>query len=368
MSGMTRREAMGAIGAAAVAPSALRAIAQDAAQGGRPAGALRIDALAPGSLGFNARELAAAGLDGAAVDMGMYPRNFANAHQVLEAWNDILAAPASGMLRIDRAEDFEQARREGRFGVVIACQDAAILGVSTYSVTDWNLQNLREFHDRGLRVLQITHNERNALGDSYREPSNAGLSLLGRAVVEEMGALGMLIDLSHCGRATTLEAIERSGRPCAITHAGCRALCDTARNKTDEEIRALAEKGGFFGVFNMTNWLTRDRTPTIDHVVRHIEHAIDVAGEDHVGFGSDGPPAGVPDIEAERRGMRAYCARRLGEPGCEWMWEHVRLEALAGPDRLVRLGEAMARRGHPEARIDKVLGGNFRRALGEAIG
>lgn len=363
MSGLTRREAIGAIGAAALAPSALRAMAQAA-----PARSFRLDALAPGSLGFDAGALLESGLDGAAIDIGMYPRNLANARESLAEWNDILAAPASGILRIDRAADLDRARREGRFGVVVACQDASILGVSTYSVTDWNLQNLREFHEQGLRVLQITHNERNALGDSYREPTNAGLSLLGRAVVEEMGALGMLVDLSHCGRATTLEAIARSSRPCAITHAGCRALCDTARNKTDAEIRAVAEKGGFFGVFHMTNWLTRDRTPTIDHVVRHIEHAIDVAGEDHVGFGSDGPPAGVPDIEAERRGMLAYCDRRLGEPGCEWMWRHVRLEELAGPDRLARLGEAMARRGHGAARIAKVLGGNFRRVLGEAVG
>jgi membrane dipeptidase len=347
---------------------ALRALAQQSAPEARSLAPVRIDALAPGSLGFDAGELVAAGLDAAAIDMAMYPRNIGNARTVLEAWNDILAAPASGMLRIDAGADLERARREGRFGVVIACQDASILGVSTYSVTDWNIENLREFHEQGLRVLQLTHNERNALGDSYREPSDAGLSLLGRAVVEEMGALGMLVDLSHCGRATTLEAIERSARPCAITHAGCRALCDTARNKTDEEIRAVAERGGFFGVFHMTNWLTRDRTATVDHVVRHIEHAIDVAGEDHVGFGSDGPPAGLPDIEAERRGMRAYCDRRLGEPGCEWMWQHVRLESLAGPDRLVRLGEAMSRRGHSEARIEKVLGGNFRRVLTEAIG
>ena len=99
----------------------------------------------------------------------------------------------------------------------------------------------------------------------------------------------MLIDLSHCSPRTTLQAIELSTRPCAITHAGCRALHETARNKTDEEIRAVAEKGGFFGVFPMSVWLTMRPTTSVDDVVDHIDHAVKVAGVEHVGFGSDGP-------------------------------------------------------------------------------
>jgi membrane dipeptidase len=251
--------------------------------------AVSIDTLSPDGHGFDAEAALDAGLSAAVVDMTLFPRTFPGAVNALANWADAFREPDSKLLKVLRQSDFAEAKRRRRFGVALACQDAAILDASTASVNDLNLRNLRFFHDLGLRVLQLTHNERNGLGDSFREKSNAGLSRLGEKVVAEMNRIGMLIDLSHCGDRTTLEAIELSKRPCAVTHAGCRALYATGRNKPDEVIRSLAERGGYFGVFNMSLWLTDRDTTSIADVADHIDHVVKVGGIDLAGFGSDGP-------------------------------------------------------------------------------
>jgi membrane dipeptidase len=268
-----------------------------------------------------------------------------------------------------KADDITEAARDRRFAVVLACQDAAILDSSTISVNRYNLENLARFHELGLRVLQLTHNDRNAVGDSFREKEDAGLSRLGEAVVPEMNRLGMLIDLSHCSRRTTLQAIALSARPCAITHAGCKALHPTARNKTDEEIRAVAEKGGYFGVFNMSLWLTSRRTTSIDDVLDHIDHAVKIAGVEHVGFGSDGPVTQSPTSPEETlAGMRGYYERNKGLPGAETEPFHVNVPELNSPRRLERLATGLAGRGYTADAIDKIVGGNIARVLRDAIG
>jgi membrane dipeptidase len=220
-----------------------------------------------------------------------------------------------------------------------------------------------------VRVLQLTPHDRNAVGDAFREKTDAGLSRLGEEVVAAMSELGMLIDLSHCSRLTTLQAVQLSAKPCAITHAGCRALHPTARNKTDEEIRAVARKGGFFGVFNMSVWLTQKSTTSIDDVLDHIDHAVKVAGVDHVGFGSDGPvlQSGATP-EQTLAGFRGYYERNKGLPGAETYPYHVNVPELNHPRRLERLAHALARRRYKDADIEKIIGGNIARVLTEVLG
>jgi membrane dipeptidase len=106
-----------------------------------------------------------------------------------------------------------------------------------------------------------------------------------------MNSLGILVDLSHCGQQTTADGISLSRQPVAITHSGCRALADRPRNKRDEELRALAQKGGVVGIYFMP-FLRMSGQPTSADAIAHLEHAIKVCGEDHVGIGSDGPTSG----------------------------------------------------------------------------
>ena len=329
-----------------------------------------VDALAIGGAGsVDGPEVLAAGMDALVLDMTIFPRATPQAAEGLAKWTALSEAREAGFRLIRRGSDFQAARDQGKLGVVIACQDASILGPSMISYSDQNLETLRAFHASGLRVLQLTHNERNGTGDGFTEPTDGGLSNLGAAVVEEMARLGGLIDLSHCSDLTTLEAIRRSPRPVAITHAGCRALYDSRRNKPDEAIRALADRGGFFGVFMMSRWLTGRASASVEDVVDHIDHVVKVGGLDVVGFGSDQPAMGdssPQSIKVER--LATYQARNLGRPGAEPLNGHVTCADMDGPDRMEVLAAALTRRAYGGAAVDRIVGGNFIRIFTEAAG
>ncbi len=330
--------------------------------------AFAIDILTNDNQWFDVKQAIDAGLTAAVVDLQIYPRTFLSAVQALQDWNAAFKKNDQ-LVKATKAADLLLAKQQTKFGVILSCQDASILDASTASVSDYNLQNLQLFYDLGIRVLQLTHNERNAVGDSFREKSNAGLSRLGEKVVASMNELRMLIDLSHCGDNTTAEAIQLSKKPCAITHAGCRALYPTLRNKPDEHIRAIAEKGGIFGVYNMSVWLTDRETTSIDDVLNHIDHAVKIAGVEHVAFGSDGPVLEDPTPEAEvLAGHQMYAKRNLGMPGAEKIPSHINVRALNSPQRLLRLAEALAKRGYKGDAIEKIIGGNFVRLFREVCG
>jgi membrane dipeptidase len=332
--------------------------------------AMVIDSLvAEGGPGFDPREAVAAGFTAMVLDLEAYPRNFAAAVDALADWSDAFHRQDSGFLRVLRAADLGEARRQKRLGVILSCQDASILDAPTGSVNDRNLRNLRLFYDLGLRVLQLTHNERNGVGDTFREKTDAGLSRLGEKVVAEMGALGMLVDLSHCSDRTTLESIALSPRPCAVTHASCRALYPTLRNKGDDVIRALAQKGGYFGVYNMTLWLTDRDTGGVGDVLDHIDHLVKVGGIDLAGFGSDGAPLTDPTPpEQVLAGAQGYARRNLGLPAAEKIPQHVHALELNAPRRLEVLANGLARRGYKDDAIEKIVGGNFARVFRDACG
>jgi membrane dipeptidase len=182
-----------------------------------------------------------------------------------------------------------------------------------------------------------------------------------------MNNQGLLVDLSHSGRRTALDAIEASKEPVAITHTGCAALAALPRNKTDEELRRLAEKGGVAGIYLMP-FLRIQGQPMAEDVVRHIEHAVRVCGEDHVGIGTDGgisPVQLTPEyIERFRRNVQDR--RRLGmsAPG-ESEDVYTFVPDLNTPRRFELLGRHLLDRGHSAARVDKILGGNFARLFRE---
>lgn len=360
---MNRREILACtIGAAAASAMG------GSAHASRASTRFSVDALAIGGAGsIDGPEVLAAGMDALVLDMTIFPRAPVQAAEGLAKWGTAETALGSGIIIIRAGPDFERARRLGKLGIVIACQDASILGPSVISYSDQNLENLRTFHASGLRVLQLTHNERNGAGDGFMEPEDGGLSLLGGAVVEEMSRLGGLIDLSHCGDRTTLQAISRSPTPVAVTHSGCRELNPSRRNKTDEAIKALADQGGFFGVFMMSRWLTDRDTASVENVVDHIDHAVKIGGIDLVGFGSDQPTMGDNSPQSEKVArLNAYQARNPGRAGAEPLHGHVTCADMDGPNRMEILAAALARRGYRAAAQDKILGGNFIRTFTQA--
>lgn len=280
----------------------------------------------------------------------------------IAAWDKAIRNSDGVLRRIRTTADIRAAKVDGALGVIFGFQDAAMLG--------GDLGRLGIFDDLGVRIIQLTYNRANELGDGSLEEANRGLTDFGRQVVAEMDERRLLVDLSHCGQQTTADGIAASTRPVSITHSGCYALSALPRNKRDEEMRALAEKGGVFGVYLMPFLRERGQPDAMD-VVRHVEHALDVCGEDHVGIGTDGAVAPV-DLSAEyRRRVREEIAQRraagISAPG-----EADDIVPLI-PDlnearRLDKLADLLAARGHSSARIEKILGANFLRLFDEVWG
>jgi membrane dipeptidase len=278
----------------------------------------------------------------------------------IASWERDLDRHPDALMKIKTAADLETAHSSRRLGLIYGFQDSLPIGD--------DLSRLEIFHDLGVRIIQLTYNRRNLAGDGCLETADAGLSDLGRRMVARMNKLGILVDLGHGGRRTTLDAIAASKVPVAITHTGCAALADLPRNKTDEELCRLADKGGVAGIYLMP-FLRTEGQPMAEDVIRHIEHAVDVCGEDHVGIGTDGsisPVRLTPEyIERHREDVRERRRRGISAPG-ESEDVYTFVPDLNTPDRFELIARHLLRRKHSEVRVEKILGGNFARLFREA--
>jgi membrane dipeptidase len=263
------------------------------------------------------------------------------------------------LARVRIASDITRAKKNRRCGLVYGVQDGVAF--------ETDLARLADLHALGLRVVQPTYNRRNLLGDGCLEPANAGLSRSGVTAIERMNELGILVDLSHCGRQTAADAIRVSKKPVAFTHTGCQALADHPRNRTDEEMRAVAEKGGVSGIYFMP-YLSEGRQPTAADIVRHIEHMVQVAGEDHVSIGTDGNLSPTVVDDKYKEGF-AKNTRERREAGIAAPWEtetgYLFAADLNTSRRFATLAKMLADRRHSAARIEKILGGNLLRVFGD---
>jgi membrane dipeptidase len=302
------------------------------------------------------------GMTYAFYDVSITPtgRSFDECLRSVALWNESVARNGKLVLRANNASDILRAKREGKHAMVYLFQDAYPL--------ERDISRLRMFYDLGVRVIQLTHNSRNLVGDGYLDRVNGGLSDFGLEVIERMNDLHMLIDLSHCGEQTTLDAIRHSRHPCAFTHAGCRAILASERNKTDAQIRALAQKGGVIGIFNMSCWLTEKERPGIEDVVAHVDHAVKIGGIDHVGFGSDGPMGGIQRVADELSGHVQFYQTKTVRTVYTRRPNHVRVMELNEPKRLLVLADALSRKRYKTGDIEKIIGGNFYRLFQEVVG
>lgn len=274
-------------------------------------------------------------------------------------WQREIDAHPEALMQVRSRKDLTAARESRRLGLIFGLQDGVAF--------ELDLTLLDTLRGLGVLIIQPTYNVRNLIGDGCLEPADAGLSRLGFSAVERMNALGILVDLSHCGRRTTAQALAHSSKPVAYTHTGCAAVHDHPRNKTDEQLRAVAEKGGVVGIYVMP-YLRPKGQPTAEDVIRHLEHALEVAGEDHVGIGTDGSISAVEltpaFIEFFTAMTRARKKAGIGAPG-EDPDAYLFAAELNTPRRFETLAGMLAKRGHSSARIEKILGGNFARLFGD---
>ena len=234
----------------------------------------------------------------------------------IAGWHGVIANHPQNLLLVRSVNDITQALESSRLGVILGFQHTEMMGR--------RLEWIKRFNDLGVRSIQLTYNKRNLMGDGCLEPANAGLSKLGFEAVELMNAIGIAVDLSHCGKRTTRDGIEASARPPLLTHSGCRALHDNPRNKDDDILRAMANKGGVIGIYFMP-FLGDNGSPwaTEAMVLDHIDHALQVCGEDHVGIGTDGPIPTVResqeffDMMKKVEKQRAAAGKKMGRGGGE---------------------------------------------------
>lgn len=250
-------------------------------------------------------------------------------------------------------EDIRQAKAEGRTGVILGFQNA-------HAFED-RLESVEAFADMGVRVVQLCYNTQNLIGTGCYE-RDGGLSGFGREVIAEMNRVGIMVDLSHVGGLTSREAVLESKKPVCYSHCLPSGLKPHPRNKSDEELRFIADHGGFIGVTMFPPFLRRGIEATVDDYVEAMDYVIALVGEDCVGYGTDftqGYDQGFFDWITHDKGRY----RRLTDFG-----------TILNPEGIRTIGEtpnltaAMQRAGWPESKIRKVLGENWLRVFGEVWG
>ena len=286
---------------------------------------------------------------------GDYQKDIVAKHNILNANPDRLVLVRS-------AADILKAKREKKFAWLYGTQDISMVG--------GDLDRLAQLKKDGVMTVQLTYNNGNLAGDGSLEPRNGGLTKLGKAAIERIEAERMLLDLSHGGARTMAEAAAFAKRPLVISHTGARALLDHPRNTADETIKAIANKGGVIGVYFMP-FLTLDSHPKGEDLLRHVEHIANVAGEDHVGIGTDNGVLPQDTGPEATRKLNEWAAQRIkmgiAAPG-EGLNVWPMVADYNSVDRYRRFVADLQKRGWSEARLEKLVGGNFLRVYHEAWG
>jgi membrane dipeptidase len=275
-------------------------------------------------------------------------------HQTWQFLSAINGFVASNELftRVDSADDFERAKRNGRIGVVLGVQNAEHFRT---------LKDVEDFYALGQRVSQLTYNTRNFLGNGSTERRDEGLSDAGVAVVGKMNELGMAVDTGHCGDRTTLDAFEVSKRPVLVTHSNARALNPGhPRCKPDEVIRAVGKAGSVMGITSVRNFVKNAEPTTVEDMLNHFDYVAKMIGVEHVGVGSDidlfgydkMPPEDYKRLKAFYKGSYAFR-------------DKIDIEGVDHPKRMFDLTEGLIRRKYSDADITGILGGNWIRVLKE---
>ena len=275
---------------------------------------------------------------------------------------NIFNANPDRLQRVRTAADILKAKREKKFAWLWGTQDSSMVSP--------DLDRLAQLKKDGVMTVQLTYNNGNLAGDGSLEPRNGGLTKLGKATIERVEAEKLLLDLAHGGARTMAEAAAFAKRPLVISHTGARALADHPRNTGDETIRAVADKGGVIGVYFMP-FLTLDSHPKGADLIAHVEHVVKIAGEDHVGIGTDNGVLPLELTPESKRKLDEWQASRIkagiAAPG-EAIGVYPYLADFNSVDRYRRFASDLQKRGWSEARLEKLMGGNFLRVYREAWG
>lgn len=261
------------------------------------------------------------------------------------------------IVKILKADDIERAKKEGKKGIILNFQSMQHIGT--------NLDLVELYYMKGFRINQLTYNSKNPVGCGCTARRDRGLTEFGLKVVEKLNELGGIIDVSHCGPQTSMDAVENSKDPIIVSHAFSKKIYDHDRGKSDELLKALAEKGGYIGVLAIAGFITSNPKTTINDWLDHIDYIVKLIGIEHVGIGTDFYGFSVPDNLAIKIGE---FIDRLG-----FRPEHKasflnKVEGFENYTKFPNLIDGLINRGYSDQEIKKIAGENFLRVFKKIVG
>jgi membrane dipeptidase len=298
----------------------------------------------------------ASGIDAVKTTLGGANGSFEDTVADIAAAQAMIEAHPEFFLKVRNHADLGRCKPEHRFGVIFSFEAASMLGDK--------VDRIDLFRNLGVLVMQLSYNHDTPFGHGCLDGETGGVTALGKQAIARMNTLGVALDLSHSNTQTTADGIALSRKPPLITHAGCRAVFMHPRNKRDREMKALADKGGVFGVYMLPFLTPDDRQPMLADYMQHMLHALKICGEDHVGIGTDTAFFTVTAAELKEMKEDEENRRKMGV-GAPGENRPPYIPDINTPRKLERVADALLKHGYSARVADKVLGLNFSRAFSE---
>ena len=304
-------------------------------------------------------DVRATGITAVKLSMGGGAATFSGTVEHIGSINKAIAAHKGVYMPILSIDDLIDAKRSGKVGIFYAFEDAGML--------EGKVERINYFHSLGVRSMQLSYNGVSPFASGVMSPTpSQGLTEKGIAAVVTMNGVGVTIDVSHSDDRSTLEIIEQSSKPVMISHGGCDAINPHPRNKSDEILKAIAKQGGVFGQYELSYLTPGLEQQTLADYMRHLTHALNICGEDHVGIGSD---AFMLAFDTSPESMKAWddSIKQRRDAGIAAPGEGPPPFAvgLNGPYKSLIIAEELLKAGYSEAAVEKILGGNFLRVFKE---
>ena len=272
-------------------------------------------------------------------------------------WMSIIKERGDELLHVTDVEDFLRAKEQGKLGILFHFQNSLPL--------EQSIELVDVYKALGVRVIQLTYNVRNFVGDGCLESNDAGLSAFGRRLLKALNGVGIAVDCSHAGIQTTLDAMDVSEQPVVFSHSLAKGVCESPRNLTDEQIKRVAEMGGVIGINGFPPFVTRKRLPALDDLLKHVDYIVELVGIDHVGLGIDFEYIGESMQDASKAHYEYFVQTGQWDPKDYPPPPYYYPRGLDDPRCFPNFTKALLERGYDEAETKKVLGGNFLRVYSQ---
>lgn len=274
----------------------------------------------------------------------------------IAAADELIEKKPDLFLKVRSHGDLQRAQQQRKVGVIFSFEAATML--------EDKIERIEQFRNLGVRIMQLTYNRRSPFAVGCLDGDEQGLTELGREAVAKMNTLGVALDLSHANTRTIAEGIATSKKPPIVSHSGCRSVHMHPRNLEDWVMKELATKGGVMGVYMLPYLTPSPKQPTLDDYMRHMEHALKICGEDHVGIGTDVPFRRITenDLEGLRKQLEQRKAAGVSAPGED---RPPYIPDLNTPRKIEIVVDALLKRGYTSRIVEKVLGANFKRVFSE---